>query len=259
MMTCDEATIMLHALVDGELDTDHAHELEAHVGGCPNCAAELASVRQLHQRLSGASLRRPAPEALRRRIEAALPVHSAPAVRTVATSRRSLLKGFALGTALSAAAAAGVVVMVVRSDRDRRFLGDVVSAHLRSLQGEHLTDMASADQTAVKPWFSGRLAVSPPVVDLAAQGFLLLGARLDTLDGKAVAALVYKRRAHVINLFVTPSVSPQHTPLRADTVQGLNVGRWSDQGLSFIAVSDINADELQEFHTKYETAVRAGA
>jgi anti-sigma factor RsiW len=134
-----------------------------------------------------------------------------------------------------------------------------VSAHLRSLQAEHLTDVPSGDRNTVKPWFNGRLAVAPPVVDLTAQGFTLLGGRLDTIDGKAVAALVYKRRTHVINLFVGRSASAEHSPLRADMVQGLNVGRWSDQGLSFIIVSDIDSGELQEFHVKYETAVRAGA
>ena len=99
-----------------------------------------------------------------------------------------------------------MVFVVVRSDQDQRILGDVVSAHLRSLQAEHLTDVPSTDQHTVKPWFNGKLAVAPPVVDLTAQGFTLLGGRLDYIDGKAVAAIVYRRRVHVINLFVRPGL-----------------------------------------------------
>jgi anti-sigma factor RsiW len=209
----------------------------------------------MRQAMSGANLRLAAPAALRSRIEAAIP---APAVRAPAPSRRSLLKGFAFGTAFSAVAAAGMVFMVVRSDEDQRILGDVVSAHLRSLQAEHLTDVPTSDQHTVKPWFNGRLAVAPPVADLTAQGFTLLGGRLDYIDGKPVAAIVYKRRVHVINLFVAEAAGVENVP-RHETVQGFNVRRWTEQGLRFIAISDINADELAEFGAKFEAATRSGA
>jgi anti-sigma factor RsiW len=149
-----------------------------------------------------------------------------------------------------------VMFAVVRSDQDQRMLGDVVSAHLRSLQAEHLTDVLSTDQHTVKPWFNGRLAVAPPVADLTAQGFTLLGGRLDYIDGKPVAAIVYRRRVHVINLFVDQG--GERTAARNEMVQGFNVRRWSEQGLRFIAISDINADELTEFGTKYEAVARAG-
>ncbi|MEA3025005.1 MAG: hypothetical protein QOF91_290 [Alphaproteobacteria bacterium] len=255
MMTCDDAKVLLHALLDGELDAGHAREVEAHIAGCPRCAAELRQYREMRQAMSGANLRLAAPAALRSRIEAAIPV---PAVRAPAPSRRSLLKGFAFGTAFSAVAAAGMVFMVVRSDEDQRILGDVVSAHLRSLQAEHLTDVPTSDQHTVKPWFNGRLAVAPPVADLTAQGFTLLGGRLDYIDGKPVAAIVYKRRVHVINLFVAEAAGVENVP-RHETVQGFNVRRWTEQGLRFIAISDINADELAEFGAKFEAATRSGA
>ena len=258
MMTCDEARVLLHALLDGELDAGHAREVEAHVAGCRRCAAELAQFREMRRAMAGANLKFSAPAALRSRIEAALP---APPVRAPAPapSRRSLLKGFAFGTALSAVAATGAVFMVVRSDQDQQILGDVVSAHLRSLQAEHLTDVPSGNQHTVKPWFNGKLAVAPPVADLTAQGFTLLGGRLDYIDGKPVAAIVYRRRVHVINLFVAEAPGAGHGGARNETVQGFNTLRWTDQGLRFIAISDINADELQEFHGKFEAALRAGA
>ena len=140
--------------------------------------------------------------------------------------------------------------------RDPSAVGDVVSAHLRSLQGDHLIDVQSTDQHTVKPWFNGRLDVAPPVIDLTPQGFTLIGGRLDYIDGRPVAAIVYKRRAHVINLFVSQTVGSEHAAI--ESLQGFNVWRWAWSDLSFRAVSDINTEELREFGDKLETAVRTG-
>ena len=137
-------------------------------------------------------------------------------------------------------------------------MGEVVTAHLRSLQVEHLTDVQTSDQHTVKPWFNGRLDVAPPVVDLTAQGFTLLGGRLDYIDGRPVAAIVYRRRNHVLNLFVAAGVGSERE-VKTETVQGFTVKSWSDQGLSFRVVSDINAEELQEFVDKFQAAARQGA
>lgn len=247
-MNCEEARPLLHALVDGELDAGHAREVEAHAAVCPHCAAELRDARQMHQAMAAAPLRYDAPSSLRRRIEDALP-----APRSNVPSRRSLLKGFALGSAFSAAVAASALVFVVRMEEEQRSLGEVVSAHLRSLQADHLTDVQSSDQHTVKPWFNGRLDVSPPVVDLTAQGFTLLGGRLDYIGGRAVATIVYRRRVHVINLFVTQSTG---AGAKVEKVQGFNVRRWTWSDLDFWAISDIGADELQEFDEKFQTVLR---
>lgn len=250
-MTCDEATVLLHALIDRELDAGHAREVEAHTAGCARCAAELTVYRELSRAVQDDKLRYASPASLRNRIDRAIP---APTART---SRRSLLKGFALGSIMSAAAAAGVTVVIIRQDRDNRILSEAVSAHLRSLQAEHLTDVLSSDQHAVKPWFNGRIDLAPPVVDLTAQGFTLIGGRLDYIDGKPAAAIVYRRRVHVINLFVMQNLGGTLPAAQLETFQGFNTLRWNDQGLSLLAVSDLNQEELREFGAKFETAARA--
>ena len=249
-MTCEEAEILLHALIDGELDAGHAREVETHVAACPRCAAALTAYRQMSRAVAGAGLRYTAPPALRQRIEAALP-------QPRVTSRRDLLKGFAMGSAVSALAATGLVAVVLRGDDEQRILSDVVSAHLRSLQAGHLTDVVSTDQHTVKPWFNGRLDVAPPVIDLTAQGFTLVGGRLDYVDTRAIGAVIYRRRQHVINLFVSQTATTERQPARIETIQGFNIRRWSDRGLNYWAVSDIGADELAEFGDKFETASRA--
>jgi anti-sigma factor RsiW len=200
--------------------------------------------------MSAPQLRLSAPASLRARIEAMVPAAraSATVVPYPVASRRTLLKGFALGSVLSGALAASLMIAVIRSDQDQRIMGEVVTAHLRSLQVEHLTDVQTSDQHTVKPWFNGRLDVAPPVVDLTAQGFTLLGGRLDYIDGRAVAAIVYRRRNHVLNLFVAPGAGSERE-VKTETVQGLN----------FWVVSDINAEELQEFVDKFQAAARQGA
>jgi len=251
-MTCDEAEILLHALIDGELDAGHAREVEAHIAGCAACAAELAAYREMKKAVAGADLRYTAPPQLRRRIEAALPQ------TTQAPSRRAVLRGFAMGSAVSAIAATGLVAVVLRNDDAQRIESEIVSAHLRSLQAGHLTDVISTDQHTVKPWFNGKLDVSPPVVDLTAQGFTLIGGRLDYVDARAIGAIVYRRRAHVINLFVAQTASTERRAAKLDTIQGFNIRRWSDRGLNYWAVSDLAADELAEFGEKFEAAMRGG-
>ncbi len=253
-MTCNEAGILLHALLDGELDAGHARDVEAHLEGCLRCTAQFRAHREMQQAMPAAQLRYTAPMSLRRRIEMTLP--SAP---RRASSRRSVLKGFVMGTALSTALAASLVIAVIRTDQDQRVLADVTSAHVRSLQGDHLTDVQTSDQHTVKPWFNGKVDIAPPVVDLTAQGFTLLGGRLDYIDGKAVASIVYRRRTHVINLFVTQGTASEGHGAKLDTMQGFNIRRWSAQGLEFFAISDVNAEELQEFVEKFEAAFHSAS
>ena len=253
-MTCDEAEILLHALIDGELDAGHAREVEQHVAGCARCTAALADYRAMSAAIAGADVRYTAPSSLRERIEASLPQPKSAEVVPL-RSRRSVLRGFAMGSVVSALAATGLVAIVLRNDDEQRIESEVVSAHLRSLQAGHLIDVVSTDQHTVKPWFNGKLDVSPPVIDLTAQGFTLIGGRLDYLDARAIGAVVYKRRQHVINLFVAQTASTERKPAKMETMQGFSVLRWSEQGMNFWAVSDIGADELNEFGAKFVAAL----
>jgi anti-sigma factor RsiW len=251
-MNCDEAELLLHALIDGELDAGHAREVENHVAGCPRCATALRDYREMSKAITEAGARYKAPLELRRRIETALPQPRQ------APNRRSVLRGFALGSAVSAIAATGLVAIVLRNDDVERIQSEVVSAHLRSLQAGHLTDVISTDQHTVKPWFNGKLDVSPPVIDLTAQGFTLIGGRLDYVDARAIGAVVYRRRQHVINLFVAQTASTERRAAKIDMVQGFNIRHWSDRGLNYWAVSDLAKDELADFGDRFESALKSG-
>jgi anti-sigma factor RsiW len=211
----------------------------------------------MREAMAAAALKDTAPARLRSRIEAALPTPSAQAVaprQFARPSRRSFFGGFAAGAALSSALAASLVLTVFRNDREATIADEVVSAHIRSLQAGHLMDVETSDQHTVKPWFDGKVDVAPPVVDLTAEGFTLVGGRLDYIGGVPVASVVYQRRKHVINLFVAQRLGAEHAGVVARTVQGYNVRHWSHGGLEFWAVSDLEGPELNEFVQKISAA-----
>jgi anti-sigma factor RsiW len=257
-MNCDESEVLLHALIDGELDAGHARDVETHVASCQGCGDKLAAFRTMHEVMSAASLKETAPAHLRNRVEALM---ATPASRVVSIrqfmqpTRRSFFGGFAMGSVLSAAVAASLVLTVIRRDQEQTIAEEVVSAHIRSLQAGHLMDVETSDRHTVKPWFNGRVDVAPPVVDLTAESFTLLGGRLDYIDGEPVAAIVYQRRKHVINLFVAQHLGRRQPRAIADTIQGYNCRHWSQDGLDLWAVSDIVGDELDEFVQKIARAL----
>jgi anti-sigma factor RsiW len=261
-MNCVECEILLHALIDGELDAGHARDVEAHVKSCTACADKLKSFRAMRDAMVDADLKEAAPASLRARIEAALPQPSAQIIaprQFFRPSRRTFFGGFAVGSVVSAALAASLVLAVVRNDDNQIIADEVVSAHIRSLQAGHLMDVQTSDQHTVKPWFNGKLDVAPPVIDLTAQGFTLLGGRLDYIGGEPVASIVYQRRKHVLNLFVAQRLGVKHAGAIAATVQGYNVRHWTGAGLDFWAVSDLDAEELNEFVQKISASLPTGA
>jgi anti-sigma factor RsiW len=260
-MNCAECEVLIHALIDGELDAGHTRDVEAHVATCTGCAEKLEEFRAMRATMARANLKEKAPASLRNRIEAALPVPKANVItpqQFLRPTRRSFFGGFATGAVLSGALAASFMLTVVRNDQEHSVAGEVVSAHIRSLQAGHLMDVETSDQHTVKPWFDGKVDVAPPVIDLTGQGFTLLGGRLDYIDGEPVASVVYQRRKHVINLFVAQRLGTEHPTVLASTVQGYNVRNWSDKGLDFWAVSDLDGEELGEFVQKISAALHPG-
>jgi anti-sigma factor RsiW len=270
IMTCDETEILLHALIDGELDAGHARDVEAHAATCAVCAEKLEAFRTMRAAMAEAKLKQAAPAQLHARVAAALMVPAAPlgigrqsalaALRAPAgKSWRTFFGGCAVGGVLSAAVAASLMLAVIRNDQGRELAGEVVSAHLRSLQAGHLTDVETSDQHTVKPWFNGKLDVAPPVIDLTAQGFTLIGGRLDYINGQPVGSIVYRRRKHVINLFVAQQLGAAVRSAKEASVQGFNVRHWREEGLDFWAVSDIDGAELDEFVQKIGAALHSSA
>jgi anti-sigma factor RsiW len=253
-MRCEQSSLSLHAFLDGEVDARHTREFEAHLTLCPRCAAELRDCREIRRALSEPEMRYQAPAGLRRRIESALPQ-----VRARAPRLRTLLEGFTMGTILSAALAASLVMFVVRSDPDQLVDAELVSAHLRSLQSGRLIDVQSSDQHTVKSWFNGRLEMSPPVIDLAAEGFTLVGGRLDYVDARPVATLVYERGTHIINVFIAEAPGRDRQGKMEAQLQGFNIWRGSWSGFACSAVSDVSPAELQEFGAKFQAAMRSAA
>jgi anti-sigma factor RsiW len=251
-MNCDDAEILLHGLLDDEVGPEHAYRIEGHLGHCTRCAALLRLHRAMRATMSSADLRFSAPPALRTRIRAIPPVAAAGAPYRL----RTLFRGFAFGSALSAVAAALLLIAVNRPDQDQVVVSDVVSAHLRSLQANHLTDVQTGDQQGVKPWLRNRLGVAPPAPDLTAQGFSLVGGRIDYVLAKPVAAIVYRQGDHLINLFVAQGAEAERGA-RVATMQGVNVALWSEKGFNLCAVGDVSADELEDFRKKFEAAAWA--
>lgn len=251
-MNCKAAIDAMEAYLDGELPDADARAVEAHVGSCAACAAAYDAARQLKAAIRGNAVRHAAPEGLARRIGDA--IGGAPAPRTRRTFHPLALAASFL---LVAALTAGVTAQLLRPDAAARVTDDAVSGHLRSLMAEHLTDVASSDRHTVKPWFAGRLDSAPPVIDLTADGFPLVGGRLDYLDGQPAAALVYRHRQHVINLFIRPADAERDAAPRLVSRRGFGVLSWRENGMAYWAVSDLNAADLEAFQAKLAREIRA--
>jgi anti-sigma factor RsiW len=257
-MTCEDMSDLLHALFDGELDAANTRKMEDHVASCSRCDTELREYRKMRRAMSVPSMSYQAPAGLRRSLAGPPRVVTSAPPSTNGSARRYTLRGFAMGGILSSAIAACLMLFVVQNQEDQRIVGDAISAHLRAVQGQHLMDVVSTDEQAVKPWFNGRLDMAPPVIDLRALGCALVGGRIDYVNGTPVAAIVYRRGDHVINLFVSQAVKSGGDGT-VERVQGLSVWRWARSDLGFVAVSDVSGAELQEFGDQFVAALKARA
>ena len=237
MSACPDQELLLGGLVDNELDAANIALVEAHVARCPGCREELERLQAVRSLLSADGVRDAAPEALRRRIA------SLPELAPRAANENRLPSWLAPGLAGALAASLAMVALVPPATT-AAVDQELVSSHVRSLQPGHLTDVQTTNQHIVKPWFNGKIDFSPPVPELADQGFPLIGGRLDSVDGKTVPAIVYKRRLHTVNLFVWPAKDSSERALVKD---GFAITEWSRNGLRFAAVSDIPAPELRQF------------
>jgi anti-sigma factor RsiW len=248
-VNCDDAISLVHGYVDGELDLTNALALERHLSQCAACARRYENVRSLSSVLKNGAPYFEASPALQRRVRRAL--------RQSSESRGlgGLMPRFSWGWVAAAASAAILMVVLAggllprftAGTFDTRISQEVIASHVRSLMADHLTDVLSSDQHAVKPWFAGKLDFSPPVKDLAAEGFPLVGGRLDYIERRPVAALVYRRRKHTINLFVWPEEGAPSPPRAENAPHGYNLINWNENGMTYWAVSDLDATELAEF------------
>ena len=257
-MDCDLASEMVELWLDGELDPASAMEVERHVGGCEDCRQRVEAGRAVRAAVRNFATRHAAPASLRAALASAPDKADDDGYRSATvTPLRPRRRGWWLPGVSLAGLAASLLLVFIQPSAEDRLVDDVVAGHVRSLLvPEHLVDVPTSDQHTVKPWFNGRLDVAPPVVDLTAQGFTLLGGRLDYVDAKPVAAIVYRRRVHVINLFCAPAPGAARHGATMESLQGFNVRSWTENGLSLWAVSDINPDELAEFGEKFEAALR---
>jgi len=241
-MPCDRTDSVLHAYFDGELDFSSAAEFERHLAECADCREALRGLEPLRASIGTAQLYQNAPSRLKRKVEKALnvsrPVSSLPA--------QTSWGWLALAAALALLAVMGWQIVSLRqADKQSALAIEVVDAHLRSLEPGHLTDIPSSDQHTVKPWFEGKLDFAPPVKDFTELGFPLRGGRLDVIQGRSVAALVYGRQKHIVSVFIWPA-SKRDAVRRSRSYQGYQCLEWQQGGMEFWAVSDTALADLEQ-------------
>jgi anti-sigma factor RsiW len=240
----------MEAHLDGELDASQQALVREHFDQCPSCAAAFARLQRLREDLRSPSLYFRAPESLGRRVSSALRDVPRGSPQTQPLTRLWPWKWMAVAASIALVISLGTNLVLTKSYRteNQQMAREVVSGHVRAMLGTHLMDIASSDQHTVKPWFSGKLDFSPNVRDLAGQGFPLAGGRVDYLDARPVAALVFRRNRHVITLFTWPSGRSSFGEVSQN---GYHVVAWTQDSMTYWAVSDLNREELQQFARLY--------
>ena len=244
-MRCNDTRELIGAYIDGELDLVRSLDIEGHLHECSGCSRDYEAHHSLHRMIRNGELYFDAPAGLEKRIRKSL--GRADRFRKAASTST-------WRWAIAAASAAAVLAilfyagLILTSHRSSDLIArDVVSSHIRSLEPGHLYDVRSTDQHTVKPWFNGKVDFSPPVKDLPDLGYNLIGGRLDYIDGRQVAVIVFNRREHIINLYIWPSNTAGNTSEEIAARQGYNMIHWSRDGMTFWAVSDLNTDDLRKF------------
>jgi anti-sigma factor RsiW len=244
-MDCPTCEAMVDAYVDGELTAVESAAFERALHGCPDCRKRLELARAMSGLLRELPAE-PAPDLLRARVEREL--------RTIAGRPRERLRWLAMAASLIVAVGIGWLGGV-STGRERNDPDALVASYLRVAMAEHPVDVASSDQHTVKPWYAGRIDYAPPVHDLTTQGFPLLGGRLDVVDGRKVAVLVYRRNQHKLAVSLWPAASAANAPARVTQRDGFTVGEWRRGGFEWRAVSDISAGEMSSFAAALDKAI----
>jgi mycothiol system anti-sigma-R factor len=271
-MNCEEATKLMDGYLDGELDPMTSQKIEQHLRDCRKCEQAYEAHTALAHAISRGAPYYKAPAELRQRVQSSL--RDAVGVRASRSAARenhaSLTSRWAKRRPVLpeipwnwlALAAAIILAAIIASSflprlrpptSDQFLATQLIASHVRSLMADHLTDVASSDQHTVKPWLDTKLDFAPPVVDLSSEGFPLIGGRLDYLDNRPVAALVYGRRKHFINLFVWPAASDEAKAPKTITREGYQLLHWADSDFNYWAVSDVNVNDIQLFKQQFET------
>jgi anti-sigma factor RsiW len=258
-MRCSDCREALTSYLDDELMTAEASEVREHLATCAECDRE-------HRALVGTSLllreklvHHPAPDVLKARIRSAIAqphaFESPRASRPIPVGRPRWLLFAAAGLVIAVASSA-LTFVATRQGASHTAASDVLASHIRSLMPDHLTDIVSTNQHNVKPWFNGRIGLSPPVPNLDSAGFVLVGGRLDYVEGRSVAAVVYSRRQHVINVYAWPTTESPTTATRETSDRGYHLVQWRADGVEYWVVSDLNRAELDQFVKDFIAAAR---
>jgi len=242
-LNCQTTKNLLNGYADGELDLINHLQIEQHLRDCPSCVRIYENHQALKSAFNDDSMYFRASPDLKKRLQTTL----REANQEQPAGRFWQWRWLALATSFAAIVVLSVIFFQSRPVNDDVLAQEIVSNHIRSMMANHLTDVPSSDRHTVKPWFDGKLDFSPPVIDSTAQGFPLVGGRLDYAGSRLVAALVYQRRQHFINLFVFPTTNNSDGGNKMSVRQGYNLIQWNKSGMTFWAVSDLNLNELQEF------------
>lgn len=244
-MNCNNCQRWLHGYLDNELDTTTATLVAAHLQACRQCKRQYEEMKTLAAGVKEHAPYFEAPASLAPNVFSAIHAQTPPAASFRQTLREKSRNWFAPAFSMAALVAAALLYVATPVSQNP-WVDEAVSEHVRSLMAEHLNDVASSDKHTVKPWFTGKIDFSPPVYDLTAQGYPLLGGRLDYLQHQIVAALTYRRNKHIINVFIMLTGEADSSPASL-SARGYNIVDWQQNHMRFIAVSDLNAAELTAF------------
>jgi len=253
-MNCASARNLIEPHLDGELDRDLQAEIQDHLTSCNACTETLSRLLELQTNIRMQVPRYDAPAHLRKRVLDAVREAAKNEVADSGGTRSSLpwqWMAIAASILLAVSLAWNFTLFQSRGAGLDMIAQNVLSSHVRSLIGTHLLDVPSSDQHTVKPWFNGKLDFSPDVKDFTSQGFPLIGGRIEYLVDRPVAALVYRRRQHVVNLFTWPSLSSVNHEAEL-TQRGYNLVHWNRASMTYWAVSDLRISELQQFANLYQ-------